>query len=251
MSKSTQSTSGEDEAAQARAEDYATLFAALGVTVEPEAMRLALTHRSYAYEHGGLPHNERLEFLGDTVLGLSVTEYLYRTYPERPEGELAKIRASLVNMYTLAEVARELGEGGLGAHIRLGKGEELTGGRDKDSILADTTEAVFGAIYLEHGLEPARKVVLEQLGERLDSAPRLGAALDWKTSLQEVCAAKHLSAPRYRIAESGPDHAKEFTATVVVDGEDRGSGTGRSKKEAEQRAAERAYAELSGKGAEK
>lgn len=224
--------------------EYDALCTAIGVEVAAEGMRLALTHRSYAYEHGGQPHNERLEFLGDTVLGLAVTEYLYRTYPDRAEGELAKIRASLVNMYTLAAVARELGEGGLGAHLRLGRGEELTGGRDKDSILADTMEAVFGAVYLEHGLEPSRKVVLTLLGDRLEAAPRLGAALDWKTSLQEVAAAQNLGAPRYRVADSGPDHAKEFTATVVVGETELGTGTGRSKKEAEQRAAEQGYARL-------
>lgn len=227
------------------AEDFAGLFQALGIEIAPELMQLAVTHRSYAYEHGGLPHNERLELLGDTVLGLSVTEYLYLNYPERAEGELAKIRASLVNMYTLADVARELGEGGLGAYLRLGKGEELTGGRDKHSILADATEAVLGAIYLEKGLEPAREVVLRLLGARLDEAPRMGAALDWKTSLQELCATLGVSAPRYTVTASGPDHAKEFTATAMVSDEPRGTGSGRSKKEAEQRAAEEAWRALS------
>lgn len=224
---------------------YTALFEALGIEIDPSLMRHAVTHRSFAYENGGLPHNERLEFLGDTVLGLSVTEFLYVNYPDRAEGELAKIRASLVNMYTLAEVARELGDGGLGAYVRLGKGEELTGGRDKHSILADTMEAVFGAIYLEHGLEPSRKVVLELLGHRLHEAPEMGAALDWKTSLQELCAASGHGAPRYRITDSGPDHAKEFTAQALVSEVERGSGTGRTKKEAEQKAAEKAYKNLS------
>lgn len=232
-----------DNAAPAT-EDFAGLFQALGVEIDPELMQLAVTHRSFAYEKGGLPHNERLELLGDTVLGLSVTEYLYRNYPDRAEGELAKIRASLVNMYTLADVARELGEGGLGAYLRLGKGEELTGGRDKHSILADATEAVFGAIYLEKGLEPAREVVLGLLGSRLDEAPRKGAALDWKTSLQELCATLGMAAPRYTVTAAGPDHAKVFTATAMVSDHPRGTGTGRSKKEAEQRAAEEAWRSL-------
>lgn len=228
----------------APAQDFSGLFSALGVEIDPVLMEQAVTHRSYAYEHGGLPHNERLEFLGDTVLGLSVTEYLYLNNPDRSEGELAKIRASLVNMYTLADVARELGAGGLGAYLRLGKGEERTGGRDKHSILADSTEAVFGAIYLEKGLDVARKVVLTLLGERLDEAPRLGAALDWKTSLQELCATLGKPAPRYTITATGPDHAKEFTAAAVIDNQPYGAGVGRSKKEAEQAAAEEAWRAL-------
>ena len=134
-------------------EKAAALDAVLGVDLPAELATQALTHRSFAYENGGLAHNERLEFLGDAVLELVVTEFLYGAYPDRPEGDLAKIRASLVNTYVLADIARELGPGGLGAHLRLGRGEELTGGRDKHSILADTLEAVFGAVYLTHGLE--------------------------------------------------------------------------------------------------
>src|SRR5699024_6186402 len=131
-----------------------------GTDVHGQQLTLALTHRSYAHEHGGLPTNERLEFLGDAVLGVGVTEHLYRSYPDKPEGELAKLRASVVNMNALAEVARALGPGGLGRYVRLGKGEELTGGRDKSSILADGTESLIGAIYLQHGLEPTREVIL-------------------------------------------------------------------------------------------
>src|SRR6266702_7669260 len=138
--------------------DQSELAKALGVAVDAELLRRALTHRSYAYEHGGLPHNERLEFLGDSVLGVVVTDTLYRAHPDLPEGKLAKLRASVVNMRALADIARGIGPAGLGAFIRLGRGEEVTGGRDKSSILADTVEAVLGAVYLEHGIEGAARV---------------------------------------------------------------------------------------------
>lgn len=222
----------------------AALDAVLGVDLPAELATQALTHRSFAYENGGLPHNERLEFLGDAVLELVVTEYLYGAYPDRPEGDLAKIRASLVNTYALADIARELGPGGLGAHLRLGRGELLTGGNDKHSILADTLEAVFGAVYLTHGLEAARTLIERIIGERLRVVPNLGAALDWKTSLFEKCAARGQPKVRYDISSTGPDHDKRFTAVVFV-GEDRlGEGAGRTKKEAEQNAAEQAWAAL-------
>ena len=220
------------------------LDSVLGVELPLELATQALTHRSYAYEHGGLPHNERLEFLGDAVLELVVTEYLYNTYPNRPEGDLAKIRASLVNTYVLADIARELGDDGLGAHLRLGRGEELTGGNDKHSILADTLEAVFGAVYLTHGLETARRVVEAIIGERLHSVPTLGAALDWKTSLQEKAASIGRPKARYEITSTGPDHDKTFSAVVFVGEDPLGRGAGRTKKEAEQKAAEQAWAVL-------
>ena len=216
----------------------------LGVALPADLATQALTHRSYSYEHGGLPHNERLEFLGDAVLELVVTEYLYGAYPDRPEGDLARIRASLVNTYVLADIARELGPGGLGAHLRLGRGEELTGGRDKHSILADTLEAVFGAVYLAHGLEVARDLIERIIGERLRVVPTLGAALDWKTSLQEKCAATGRDRARYEITSTGPDHDKTFTAVAFVGDRSLGTGTGRTKKEAEQKAAEQAWAAL-------
>jgi ribonuclease-3 len=225
----------------------AALDEVLGVDLPSGLATQALTHRSYAYENGGLPHNERLEFLGDAVLELVVTEYLYGAYPDRPEGDLAKIRASLVNTYALADIARELGPGGLGAHLRLGKGEELTGGRDKHSILADTMEAVFGAVYLTHGLEPARALIERIIGERLRTVPTMGAALDWKTSLQEKCASLSKPKAHYDITSTGPDHDKTFTAIAFV-GDDRlGEGVGRTKKEAEQKAAEQAWNALVGK----
>lgn len=220
------------------------IAAVLGVDLSDQLATQALTHRSYSYEHGSVPHNERLEFLGDAVLELVVTEYLYGAYPDRPEGDLAKIRASLVNTYTLADIAREIGPGGLGSHLRLGRGEELTGGRDKHSILADTLEAVFGAVYLTHGLEVARELVERIIGERLKVVPTLGAALDWKTSLQEKCAATGRPKAHYEITSTGPDHDKTFSATALVGDSALGRGTGRTKKEAEQEAAEQAWAAL-------
>jgi ribonuclease-3 len=224
--------------------DPSSLLAALGVHLEAELLHLALTHRSYAYENGGLPPNERLEFLGDSVLGMVITDHLYRTHSDLPEGQLARLRASVVNMHALARVARSLGEGGLGAHLLLGKGEELTGGRDKASILADTLEAVIGAVYLQEGIDVARVVVHKLFDTLLDEAPRRGAGLDWKTSLQELCATLGLGVPEYRVEEEGPDHRKEFRATVVVASRSYGNGDGRTKKEAEQKAAEAAYREL-------
>jgi ribonuclease III len=225
--------------------DPSELLEALGVELDAGLLKLAMTHRSYAYENGGLPPNERLEFLGDAVLGLVVTDHLYRTHPDLPEGHLAKLRASVVNMHALAGVARGLGADGLGAHLLLGKGEELTGGRDKASILADGMEAVIGAVFLEHGIEAARELVHRLFDPLLAEAPLLGAGLDWKTSLQELTASASLGVPEYRVQEEGPDHRKEFTATVVVAGQDRGSGDGSTKKEAEQKAAETAWRTLS------
>src|SRR5918994_1194573 len=224
--------------------DREPLLAALGVELDEELLTLALTHRSYAYENGGLPTNERLEFLGDSVVSIIVTERLYRDHPELPEGQLAKLRASVVNMHALAGVATTLGDNGLGAHLYLGRGEELTGGRTKASILADATEALIGAVYLEHGLDTARSVVHRLFDSLLQAAPLLGAGLDWKTSLRELTAAADLGVPEYRIAEEGPDHSKLFTATAVVGGRSLGSGDGRTKKEAEQKAAQLAWRAL-------
>ncbi|OLT12500.1 ribonuclease III [Pseudonocardia sp. CNS-139] len=234
---------------QGPVEDHGPLLASLGVEVSDEILGLALTHRSYAYENGGLPTNERLEFLGDSVLSIVVTERLYRDHPDLPEGQLAKLRASVVNMHALAGVAATLGADGLGAHLYLGRGEELTGGRSKASILADATEALIGAVYLEHGLETARSLVHRLFDTLLQGAPLLGAGLDWKTSLQELTAAADLGVPEYRITEEGPDHLKTFTATAVVAGRELGSGDGRTKKEAEQKAAELAWRTLTAEAA--
>ena len=222
---------------------YTVLEAALGTAIDPPLLERALTHRSYAYEHGGLPTNERLEFLGDAVLGLVVTDALYSTHPDLPEGSLAKLRASVVNTRALAGVARTLE---LGRWLRLGRGEEVTGGRDKNSILADTMEAVIGAIYCDRGIDAVTTVVRALFDPLMRAASEDGASLDWKTALQELSAASALGVPDYRIAESGPDHAKSFTAEVAVGGQVHGSGAGRSKKEAEQNAAEAAYLSLGG-----
>ncbi|MCV7246105.1 ribonuclease III [Mycobacterium mantenii] len=213
------------------------LLDALGVELSDEVLSLALTHRSYAYEHGGLPTNERLEFLGDAVLGLMITDELYHRHPDRTEGDLAKLRASVVNTQALAAVARKLCDGGLGGHLLLGRGEANTGGADKSSILADGMESLLGAIYLDHGIDVAREVILRLFGPLLDAAPTLGAGLDWKTSLQELTAARGMGAPSYVVTSTGPDHDKEFTAVVVVADTEYGTGMGRSKKEAEQKAA--------------
>lgn len=219
--------------------------AAFGVPIDLVLLERALTHRSYAYEHGGLPTNERLEFLGDAVLGLVITAALYHNHPDLPEGQLAKLRASVVNMRALADVARALGPGGLGAHLLLGKGEEATGGRDKASILADTLEAVLGAIYLQHGIDPVTQVIHKLFDPLLAESAARGAALDWKTSLQELTAEQSLGVPEYQVEEHGPDHAKTFTAWVVVAGDRYGGVRGASKKEAEQRAAAAAWRQLS------
>jgi ribonuclease-3 len=221
--------------------DASELTRKLGITLDAELAVLAFTHRSYAYENGGLPTNERLEFLGDAVLGLCVTDALYQSHPDFSEGQLAKLRASIVNMHALAGVGRTIG---LGALLRLGKGEELTDGRNKPSLLADAVEALLGAVYHQHGLETARAVIRQLFGELIAAAPSVGAGLDWKTSLQERTATLGLGVPSYRLSEEGPDHAKEFTATVVVAGDSRGVGQGRTKKEAEQKAAALAYGAL-------
>ena len=217
------------------------LVEALGVRIAPTLLERALTHRSYAYEHGNLPTNERLEFLGDAVLSLVVTDALYHRHPDLAEGRLAKLRAAVVNMRALAHVARALG---VGEHVLLGKGEEGSGGRDKSSILADTLEALIGAVYVEHGVDVASAFVRRLVDPLLTSSAALGAGLDWKTSLQELTAELALGVPEYRVSEEGPDHAKTFHADVLVQGEIRGGGSGRSKKEAEQGAAAAAFGVL-------
>jgi ribonuclease-3 len=221
--------------------DVEELVEALGVRIAPGLLDRALTHRSYAYEHGNLPTNERLEFLGDAVLSLVVTDALYHRHPDLAEGKLAKLRAAVVNGRALAHVARALG---VGDHLRLGKGEETSGGRDKSSILADTVEALIGAVYVEHGIDVATAFVRRLVDPLLTSSAALGAGLDWKTSLQELTAALDLGVPEYIVTEEGPDHAKTFHAVVLVQGAVRGQGSGRSKKEAEQGAASTAFGAL-------
>jgi ribonuclease III len=219
-----------------------SLDQALGVSFgDPKIRQAALTHRSYAFEHGTDITNERLEFLGDSVLGLVVTDMAYSSHPEMPEGSLAKLRAAIVNMAALADVARSLGLGGI---VLLGRGEELSGGRDKSSILADALEAVFGAVYLDRGLDVARELIERLFRPRMEAYVRGEGDRDYKTILQELASQELRAMPEYRLEERGPDHEKEFTATVYLAGELSGRGAGRSKKEAEQQAAREAYARL-------
>ena len=213
----------------------------LGIELDSQLYRLAVTHRSWAYENGGVPTNERLEFLGDAVLGVVVTEHLYLSFPLEPEGILAKLRAAVVNAQSLAAVARSLD---LGHEVLLGRGEATTGGRDKASILADTLEAVIGAVFLQHGIAAAGKFVHRLFDPVVDEAALLGAGLDWKTSLQELSAALSLGVPTYQVTESGPDHDKRFVAYAVVSDERYGPGHGLNKKQAEQEAAASAFTAL-------
>jgi ribonuclease-3 len=214
---------------------------------DSRVLQVSLIHRSYAFEQGTAETNERLEFLGDAVLGLVVTDLAYRRFPAMPEGQLAKLRAATVNMVTLAEVARDLG---LGQELFLGRGEELSGGRDKTSILADAMEAVLGAIYVDRGLGATVQVIERLFWPRMAAYARGEGDRDYKTGLQELAAQDVGTMPQYRIEERGPDHAKQFTATVFLDGRAYGSGEGRSKKEAEQQAAREAYDRLVSGGEE-
>ena len=222
-----------------------TLLDELGVTIDPQLFELALVHRSYAYENGGIPNNERLEFLGDAVLGVVVTEHLYRSFPDRPEGWLAKMRAAVVNTYALADVARGLG---LGAQLRLGKGEQQTGGADKDSILADATEAVIAAVFLSAGRDAAEAFVHALMDPVVATASAEGRSTDWKTALQELAAERGLGAPGYEHTSTGPDHDKRFHAVAVVAGTTYPGAKARSKKLAEQAAARLAHEALSEAG---
>ena len=202
--------------------------------MDPALLELALTHRSFAYENGGLAHNERLEFLGDSILGQAVTVMLYTENPDLDEGELAKRRASLVSSVALAQIAGHIE---LGAHLRLGRGEELTGGREKASILADCVEALIGATYLSEGADAATALVLRLIAPLLADPDRFGAAMDPKTSLQELSTRIGKGLPQYAVTDSGPDHSKRFHATVLLSGEPIAEGDGTSKKQAEMAAA--------------
>ena len=224
-----------------RSDLFSHLTEALGISVKEDLLELAFTHRSFANEAGGLPTNERLEFLGDSVLGLVITEELYKRYPDLDESRLSPLRSGIVNTRALADLARSLS---LGECLRIGKGEEATGGRDKNSILADSLEALVGALYLDSGFDIARGVVLRWFEGAITTASQLGVGLDGKTALQELAARLSLTAPEYEITESGPDHDKSFVATAVVGGERLGIGHGKSKREAEQVAARFAYEAL-------
>ncbi len=210
----------------------------LGIELDPQLFELALTHRSYAYENGGIPTNERLEFLGDAVLGVVVTLRLYTDYPDLPEGRLARLRAAVVNARTLAQVARSLD---LGPLIKLGKGEIATQGDEKDSILSDALEAVIAAVHLSGGDRAARAFIHHLFNPLIKQAAALGAGLDWKTSLQEAAVDRRLPLPGYEIDTSGPDHDRRYVAHALVGGQRFGPGKGRSKKQAEQDAARVAF----------
>lgn len=208
---------------------------------DPGLLELALTHRSYAYERNIRETNERLELLGDAVLSLVVTDMLFRQFPTYVEGDLAKLRASLVSAPSLAEVAAELD---LGNAVRLGRGEAITGGREKPSIMADALEAVIGAVYLDGGLVSVRRVIRLLFGSRIRSAVGKEVPRDPKTRLQELVTQRHQTLPRYRVWGEGPDHDKRFHAEVLVQGEPAGVGEGKSKKGAEQAAAASALRHL-------
>jgi ribonuclease-3 len=208
---------------------------------DPEQLAPALVHRSWCAEHAGWVSNERLEFLGDAVLGIVVTDHLFRTYPELPEGELAKVRASVVSAAALSEVAIELR---LGDALLLGKGEDGSGGREKPSILADALEAVLGAVYMAAGARASGELVMRLVGARVTEAASGPGGQDYKTRLQELAARVFDEQPRYEVDDAGPDHAKHFFARVRIDGTVRGEGQGRSKKQAEQAAARDAWEHL-------
>ena len=203
---------------------------------------VALTHRSHAFEQPEPgPHNERLEWLGDAILGAIVTALIFRTYPDMSEGEMARLRASVVNTSALAEHARSLG---LGDHLRLGKGEEASGGRDKASLLANTFEALVGAVYVDAGMDAVRDVLEPLFLAQLETLVRAGERYDVKTALQEVVVRRQRAIPTYRISSSGPDHDKRFSAHLYVEDRLIGEGEGRSKKEAEHNAARAGLAVL-------
>jgi ribonuclease-3 len=213
---------------------------------DPGLLDLALRHRSWCAENGAVPSNERLEFLGDAVLGVVVTDHLYRAAPDMSEGVLARHRSELVSAAALAGVARSVH---LGAALALGKGEEATGGREKTSILADGIEAVIGAVYLDGGLGAATTLVLHLLDERIDEVLHGGLASDHKSRLQELAARRFGQLPRYVLRDEGPEHEKHFWARVELDGATWGEGEGRTKKQAEQAAARRAFERLHDDGA--
>lgn len=210
------------------------LLKRLGINLDSETLHLSLTHRSYSYENGGIPTNERLEFLGDSILGFCVAEHLYKSSPDLAEGDLAKRRAAVVSTRALASIARELE---VGKHILLGRGESQSNGADKSSILADTMEALIGAVYLSHGMDEARQMVMRFIGPLLSDPQLLGAATDWKTVIQEEVAAAKNGEMRYAVIGSGPDHARSYVAELLIADKVYGTGTGPSKKEAEQEAA--------------
>jgi ribonuclease-3 len=231
-----------DERSAERDDELDRLAARIGHRfADHDLLELSLRHRSWCSEHGGLESNERLEFLGDAVLGLVVTDRLYRSTPDVPEGVLARRRSELVNSRVLAQLAVDVG---LGDAILLGRGEEATGGRAKASILADAMEAVFGAVYLDADVATVGNVVLTLLAPHIEHVSSGGPGTDYKSRLQEIAAHEFDAVPSYRIEETGPDHDKWFDAVVTVGESISGQGGGRSKKQAEQAAAAEAFERL-------
>lgn len=214
-----------------------------GGHIDEEYLHPALTHRSWAYENDG-EHAERLEFLGDSILGMVVASHIFAQLPEATEGDMSKIKAAAVSERALAEVARELG---IGEYIRLGRGEELSGGRDKDSILADTVEALIGATYLTLGLEQTSDIVLRHLAPKIDEARELGPALDWRTAFEEKSRDMGITGNlHYDVAGEGPDHERWYTAKVFIDADHMGTGEASSQKQAKLEACKDAYYRLEG-----
>jgi len=210
-----------------------------------DLLKTAFIHRSYLNEHPEetLPHNERLEFLGDSVLGFIVSEYLYQKFPKHPEGDLTNYRSSLVNAKTLSEVAKKID---LGKYLLLSKGEEATGGRERQYLLANTFEALLGAIYLDCGLKKAASLIKDKLLPELDQIISKKLYKDFKSAFQELSQEKKNITPTYRVlAEEGPDHNRTFTVGVYLGDEKIAEGTGKSKQSAEQAAAEAAIAKIS------
>jgi ribonuclease III len=210
------------------------LSSRLGVDIEPQLLELALTHRSYAYENGNIPNNERLEFLGDSVLGFVVTAHIHDLLSELPEGELTKVKNAVVSATALSKVASAIG---LGEFLRLGKGEEQTGGREKPNLLADAFEAILGAAYVSQGLDAAAGIIRKLVFPLLEDTDSLRANSDPKTTLQERTQADSAPAPEYVTTHEGPDHDRTFFSSVSIAGKPVGSGQGRSKKLAETQAA--------------
>lgn len=217
--------------------DREVLEAAWGIDVDPDLLELALVHRSWSFENGGVPTNERLELLGDSILSLVVTEKLYRDFPEKSESELVPIRAAAVSEDPLAVIAKRIG---LDEFVLLGNGELVTDGRNKASILSDTVEALIAATYLTHGMEPTRTIVERHTADLIAKA-RTAPGSDWKTAVQMVAQAEELGEVVYDIVASGPDHAKRYTATCRIGERTYGSGEATSRAKAELAAAEATY----------
>jgi ribonuclease-3 len=213
---------------------FDALSAKLGVEINRELLRLAMTHRSYSYEHGNIPNNERLEFLGDSVLGFVVTSYIYETLSDLPEGEMTKVKNAVVSARALAVIAADLG---LGEYLLLGKGELATDGRNKPNLLADAFEAILGAAYMSNGFDAARALVEKFVFPLLENPDEIRANSDPKTTLQERIQALGRGTPTYKTRFEGPDHDRDYFSTLLINGEEISNGEGRTKKNAETAAA--------------